>query len=44
MNIYCNVCNKYRTSRKTKTLYIFEKTLSLAIFYSNCCHEYKKDI
>ena len=30
MKIYCNVCNKYRKSKKTKTSYIFEKILSLS--------------
>ena len=31
MNIYCNVCNKYRKSEKTKTLYIFKKTLDIIL-------------
>ena len=30
MKIYCNVCNKYRKSKKTKISYIFEKILSLS--------------
>ena len=42
MKICCNVCNKYRKSKKTKILYIFRKTLSLSIIYSKCGHEYKK--
>ena len=40
--MYCTVCNKYRTFKKSKTSYIFEKTLSLSIVYSNCGHEYEK--
>ena len=35
MKTYCNVCNKYRKSKKNKVLYIFKKTLSLSIVYSN---------
>ena len=31
MKIYCNVCKKYRKSKKTKILLIFQKTLSLSI-------------
>ena len=42
MKLYCNVCNKYRKSKKSKISYIFEKTLSLFIPYSKCDHEYKK--
>ena len=30
MEIYCNVCNKYRKSKKNKISYIFEKILSLS--------------
>ena len=30
MKIYCNVCNKYRKSKKNKISYIFEKILSLS--------------
>ena len=40
--MYCNVCNKYRKSKKTEISYIFEKTLNLSIVYSKCGHEYKK--
>ena len=39
--MYCNVCNKYRKLKKTK-IYIFKKTLSLSIVYSNCGHAYEK--
>ena len=42
MNIYCNVCKKYRTSKKTKLLYILKKALSLCIVNSKCGHEYEK--
>ena len=38
--MYCNVCNKYRKSKKTKLSYIFKKTLSLSSIYMNCGHEY----
>ena len=38
----CNVCNKNRKSKKTKTSYISKKTLSLSIVYSKCGHEYEK--
>ena len=31
MKIYCNVCHKYRKSKKTKKLYILKKALSLSI-------------
>ena len=34
MKIYDNVCNKNK--------YIFEKTLSLSMFYIKCGHEYGK--
>ena len=37
----CNVCNKYRKSKKTKISYGFKKTLSLSIVYSKCGHEYE---
>ena len=40
--MYCNICNKYRKSKKAKRLYIFKKTLNLSIVYSKCGHEYKK--
>ena len=40
--MYCNVCNKYGKSTKSKISYIFQKTLSLSIVYSKCGHEYKK--
>ena len=40
--MYCNTCNEYRTSEKTKMSYIFWKTVSLFIVYSNCSHEYEK--
>ena len=40
--MYCNVCNKYEKSKKSKISYIFQKTLSLSIVYSKCGHEYKK--
>ena len=40
--MYCNVYNKYRKSKKTKTPYLFKKTLSLSIVYSKCGHEYEK--
>ena len=40
--MYCNICNKYKKPKKTKIPYIFEKILSLSIFYSNFDHEYQK--
>ena len=40
--MYCNVCNKYRKSKKIKISYIFKKMLSLSIVYSKCGHEYEK--
>ena len=40
--MFCNVCNKYRKSKKTKTSYIFNKTLSLSIVYRKCGDEYEK--
>ena len=40
--MYCNVCNKYRKSKKTKISYIFKNTLSLSIVYSKCGNEYEK--
>ena len=43
--MYCNDCNKYRKSKKTKMSYIFYKTYflkSLSIVYSKCGHEYEK--
>ena len=41
MKIHCNVCNKYRKSKKTKIVCI-KKTLSLSIVYKKCGHEYGK--
>ena len=41
MKIYCNVCNKYIKSKKTKILYIIS-IISLSIAYSKCGHEYEK--
>ena len=43
MKIYFNVCNNVENLKKTKTLYIFEKTLSLPIVYSKCGHENKEN-
>ena len=40
--MYCNVCNKYRKSKITKTSSSFKTTLSLSIVYSKCSHEYEK--
>ena len=40
--MYCNVCNKYGKSKKSKISYIFQKTLILSIVYSKCGLEYKK--
>ena len=40
--MYCNVCNKYRKSKKTKISYIFKKTLSLSIVYIKCGYKYEK--
>ena len=40
--MYCSVCNKHRKPEETKILYIFERTLSLSIAYSNYGHEYDK--
>ena len=42
MKTYCNVCNKYRKSKKAKILYIFKKTLSLSIVYRKCVRKYEK--
>ena len=42
MKIYCNVCNVYWKSKKTKILYIFKETLSPSIVYSKWDHEYEK--
>ena len=36
--MYCNVCSKYRKSKKKND--IVKKTLSLSIVYSKCGHEY----
>ena len=41
MRIYCDVCNRYSKSKKTK-IYIFKKTSSLYIFYSKSGHDYEK--
>ena len=32
--MYCNICNKYRKFKKTKTSYNFVKKLSLSIIHS----------
>ena len=40
--MHCNVCNRYRKSKKAKISYIFKETLSLCFAYSNCGHEYIK--
>ena len=32
MKIYCNVCNKYRKSKKKKKLYIFKKAWVVLLF------------
>ena len=42
MKTYCNVCNKYRKSKKTKILYLFKKTLSLSFVYRKCGRKYEK--
>ena len=42
MKIDCNVCNKYKKSKKTKILYTFQETLDLSMVYSRCDHKYKK--
>ena len=42
MKILCNVCNKYRKSKRPKVSHIFKKPLDLPIVYSKCGHEYKK--
>ena len=39
--MYCNACNKYRKSKKTK-IYIFKKTLSFSIIYSKSGNEYEQ--
>ena len=39
--MYCNVCNKYRKFKTTKTSYISKKTLCLSIVYSKCGYEYE---
>ena len=36
--MHCNVCKKYRKSKKTKISYIFQKTLSLSIVFRKCGH------
>ena len=40
--MYCNVCNKYRKSKKPKISYILKKVSSLSIVYNKCGHEYEK--
>ena len=42
MKICCNVFNKDRKSKKTKTIYILKNILSISIVYSKCSHEYEK--
>ena len=41
--MYYNVCNKFRKFNIIKTSYI-KKTLSLAVAYNKCGHEYEKNI
>ena len=40
--MYCNVCNKYRKSNKTKASNTFAKTLNLFFVYNKCGHGCKK--
>ena len=40
--MYCNACNKYWKSKKTKISYILKKTLSYSIVYNKRGHQYKK--
>ena len=41
--MYCNVCNKYRKSKKKLRNRILKKnTLTFSIVYSKCGHEYEK--
>ena len=40
--MYCNFCNKYKKSKKTKISCNFKKTFSLSVVYSKCGHEYEK--
>ena len=40
IEIYCNVCDKYRTIKIPKIY--FWKTSDLPIVYSKCGHEHKK--
>ena len=43
VNMYCNVCNKYRKFKKTKISCFFKKALfCLSFVYSKCSHEYEK--
>ena len=42
MNIYCNVCDRYRKFKNLKISYTFKKALGLSIVCSKCGHEYKK--
>ena len=41
MKIYCNVCKKYRKSKKAK-IYIFKKTLSFLLFTVSMAVNMKK--
>ena len=41
-NIYCVICGKYRTFRKPKISYIFEKTLAFSIISSKYENEDEK--
>ena len=40
MEMYCNICNKYRKFKNPKISYISKEDLS--IVYSKCGHEYIK--
>ena len=42
IKIYCNVCDKYRTFKNSKILYIFKSALGLSIVCIKCGHEFKK--
>ena len=47
MKIYCNVCNKYRKSRKSKILFIFQKNIKSVYFLQKVAYyfttrEYEK--
>ena len=41
-NIYCVICGKYRTFKKPKISYIFEKTLAFSIISSKYENEDEK--